>query len=308
MPQPFLEFEQVSKSFGRQEALSAVSFEVGRGEIVGFVGPNGAGKSTAMRILVGLLRPDRGAVRLAGLDQRAHPRRVRAQIGALIESPASYPGLTASDHLAYVGRLRGLRAVDPAQALRSVGLDPTSRKPVRQFSLGMKQRLGLAMATLGAPSLLVLDEPMNGLDPLGMADLRDYLRRLPSRTGAGVLVSSHLLAEIEQVCDRVLLIRDGRLLAGTDMRGNAAERRTVLLRTSDDARAEEVLRKAAVAESLELGPGGILCRLHAGAVGRLATVLVGEGLEVHELTPRGLTLEDIYVATYGDEHNGRDLR
>jgi ABC-type multidrug transport system ATPase subunit len=193
---PLLEFEHVSKAFGHQPALADVSFHLARGEIVGFAGPNGAGKSTTLRILVGLLRPDSGTVRVEGVDRRSASREVRRQIGALIESPAFYPTLTALDHLRYVARLRGCADGQPLEATpRNVGLDPRSGKPVGQYSLGMKQRLGIAMAILDAPALLVLDEPMNGLDPVGMAELREFLRRLPE-AGTSVLVSSHLLNEV----------------------------------------------------------------------------------------------------------------
>ena len=308
MADRFLEFERVTKAFGRQRALSEVTFTVGRGEVVGFVGPNGAGKSTALRILTGLLRPDSGTVRLDGVAQRVDPRRVRGKIGALIESPACYPGLTAWDHLAYVGRLRGMHGLDPAPTLRAVGLDPSSPKAVRQFSLGMKQRLGIAMATFASPPLLVLDEPMNGLDPLGIADLREYLRRMPGQTGASILVSSHLLSEIDQICDRVLLIREGRLLSDTAVSAVRDRAAAVTLRTSDDARAEAILLDAGVVDAIDHQASGLVCWTREGALGRLATLLVGAGLEVYELTPRGTTLEDVYVAIYGDERNGRALR
>jgi ABC-type multidrug transport system, ATPase component len=185
MPVAGLHVERISKSYGRQLAVDGVSFGIAPGEIVGFVGPNGAGKSTTLRILTGLLTPDSGSVFLDGIDQRKNPTDFRARIGVLIEAPAIYPMLRAYDHLAYLARMR--RAFAPARiekTLRDVGLDPSSKKRVGTFSLGMKQRLGIAMAIFAAPSLLVLDEPMNGLDPSGIAELRDFLRGLPERHGA----------------------------------------------------------------------------------------------------------------------------
>ena len=196
-----VQVEGISKSYGRQLAVDGVSFSIAPGEIVGFVGPNGAGKSTTLRVLTGLITPDSGSVSLDGIDQRTDLTGFRARLGALIESPAIYPMLSAFEHLAYVARIR--RSFDRTRienTLRDVGLDPASPKRVGKFSLGMKQRLGIAMAIFGGPSLLVLDEPMNGLDPSGIAELRDFLCKLPQRNGASVLMSSHLLSEIEQIC------------------------------------------------------------------------------------------------------------
>jgi ABC-type multidrug transport system ATPase subunit len=196
--QPVLKVTGISKTYGRHHALRDVSFEIAAGEIVGLVGPNGAGKSTTLRIVCGLLRSDSGSVVVDGADQRRDPARARARLGAMIEPPASYPALTAFDHLAYLARIRGCydrAAIE--RVLTEVGLPPRSRKTVRQFSLGMKQRLGLAMAKLDSPSLLVLDEPMNGLDPIGMAELREQLRVVAVRDRVAILVSSHLLHEVE---------------------------------------------------------------------------------------------------------------
>jgi ABC-2 type transport system ATP-binding protein len=179
---PFLQVTNISKTYRRQTALRGVSFMVSPGEIVGLVGPNGAGKSTTLRIICGLLRPDSGGVAIDGIDQLREPGRYRSRLGALIEAPACYPSLTAFDHLAYLARIRG--CYDPGVlelVLADVGLPPRSKKTVRQFSLGMKQRLGIAMAVLDSPGLLVLDEPMNGLDPIGMTELRERLRVLADR-------------------------------------------------------------------------------------------------------------------------------
>ena len=165
----------------------------------------------------------------------------------------------------------------------------------------MKQRLGIAMAILDAPALLVLDEPMNGLDPLGMADLREFLRSLPKTTGAGVMVSSHLLNEIEQICDRVLFIRDGRLIGDRTIDSVHGDGRQVLrLRTSDDARAETVLRECGVVDTVERQPTGILCRVRAEEVGAIAQALVAAQVQLLELVPLRLTLEDVYVSNYRD--------
>ncbi len=301
-----LQASHLGKSFGRHIALSDVTLSVGAGEVVGLVGPNGAGKSTAFRIICGLLRPDSGKVTLAGCDVTRDARAFRSQIGVLIEGPGYYPGLPAFDHLAYLARVRGCFSREiVSRTLEEVGLAPDSRKPVGRFSLGMKQRLGIAMAILHGPQLLVLDEPMNGLDPVGMASLREFLRRLGPERGVSVLVSSHLLHEVEQICDRVLFIRDGRFLdEATLTRGRLAETETVLLRTGDDALACRLLRgQPFVREVVEL-PVGLECRTAAGDVPRLVELLVGAQVAVHQVTPRRRSLEDLYLSHYGGPTKG----
>ncbi len=300
-----LNVSRIGKSFGGRPALSAVSFDVGEGEIVGLVGPNGAGKSTAFRIIAGLLRSDGGTVSLSGKDVRGDSREYRSRIGALIESPGFYPGLSAFDHLAYLSRLRGSFRRDRIHdTLNEVGLAPLSTKPVGRFSLGMKQRLGIAMAILHGPQLLILDEPMNGLDPVGTASLRAFLRSRPA-AGVSVLVSSHLLNEVEQICDRVLFLRDGRLLEEATLSlGGAADIETIILRTGDDARAAALLRLEDFVQEVAETPVGLECRLDERHVPRLAPILVAAGLPVWQITPRRRSLEDLYLAQYGEAPKG----
>jgi len=303
-PPPFLQVTGISKTYGRQNALRDVSFVVAPGEIVGLVGPNGAGKSTTLRIICGLLRPDSGGVRIDGIDQRKEPARFRSRLGALIEAPACYPSLTAFDHLAYLARIRGCHdRSELERVLTNVGLPPRSKKTVRQFSLGMKQRLGIAMAILDSPGLLVLDEPMNGLDPIGMADLREQLRVLAARDQVAILVSSHLLHEIEQICQRVLFIRESRLINKTTLGLDQVDAPSmVVLATGDDAAAIDLLRRQAFVQEVESVPGGIECRLAAGDVPEIARLLVAAGIPVHAISPRKGTLEDLYLSHYDGSH------
>jgi ABC-2 type transport system ATP-binding protein len=300
MPEaPLLDVVSLSKRFGDQAAVDDLSFDVAAGEIVGFVGPNGAGKSTTLRIITGLMRPNGGHVLLDGRELQTDPVAFRSRLGVLIESPAYYPMLTAWEHLAYVGRLR--RAYDRheiEQALTDVGLAPDSRKRVDKFSLGMKQRLGIAMALFTRPALLVLDEPMNGLDPAGIADLRSFLRQLPERRGTSVLMSSHLLGEVEQVCHRVVFIREGRLAGQARLAQGSDGLTRMWLRTGDDLRAVEVLRAAAFVADVSTETLGISCSVAATDVSKLAPLLVAAGLELFELTSRGGGLERTYLAHY----------
>jgi ABC-2 type transport system ATP-binding protein len=209
-----LEVSRLRKRYGPVQAVDGVSFQVHPGEVVGLLGPNGAGKSTTLRLLAGLVRPDEGTVRLAEHDVRHARTQALAAAGFLIESPALPAELTALSALAWVAHLGG-RAVDAGrcrEALSEVGLTEVAHRRVRALSLGMKQRLSLAAAMLERPPLLVLDEPMNGLDPPGVRDMGELLLRL-ARAGTALLVSSHLLDEVERTCQRVLVMAKGRLVA-----------------------------------------------------------------------------------------------
>ncbi|HSD67268.1 MAG TPA: ABC transporter ATP-binding protein, partial [Vicinamibacteria bacterium] len=249
----------------------------------------------------GLLRPDAGTAQLDGFCVRRSPREYLARLGALIESPGYWPALSARHHLAYLGRVRGgIAGGRLDEALREVGLDPTSRKPVGQVSLGMKQRLAIAMALVHRPRMLVLDEPMNGLDPAGMAMLREFLRALGRERGVSALISSHLLHEVEQICDRVLFIREGRLLPEAPFpRGRTGPIEALFVRTGDDARAAQVLGREDFVREVVGETGGLLCRVTAADVPRVADVLHRSGLALHELTPRRASLEEVYIAHYG---------
>lgn len=298
-----VQLDRVSKRYGSQLAVDALSFTIAPAEIVGFVGPNGAGKSTTLRMLTGLVAPDSGRILLDGVDQRTDPLGFRARLGALIEAPAMYPTLNAYEHLAYVARVReAFDAARISETLREVGLDPASKKHVGKFSLGMKQRLGIAMAIFARPSLLVLDEPMNGLDPSGMADLRTFLRQLPTRHGTSVLMSSHLLSEIEQICHRVVFIRNGRLLAQTNLaRPEADDLQRLFVRTGDDARASAMFEQASFIAEVSREVIGTTCRLAGADVPEVAALLVEAGVDVFELTPREHSLEDTYLAHYAND-------
>jgi ABC-2 type transport system ATP-binding protein len=209
-----LDVSRIAKRYGPVHAVEDVSFQVQQGEVVGLLGPNGAGKSTALRVIAGLVRADKGTVQLGGQDVQKARSRALAAAGFLIESPALPPELTALSALAWVGLL-GNGSVDVVrcrEVLAQVGLREVANRRVRQLSLGMKQRLSIAAAVLERPSVLVLDEPMNGLDPPGVRDMGELLQSL-ARDGTALLVSSHLLDEVERTATRVLVMAQGRVVA-----------------------------------------------------------------------------------------------
>ncbi len=287
------------KAFRSHPALDGVSFHLQRGEVVGFVGPNGAGKTTTMKIMAGLLKPDAGSVAIGDTNLRRHPSAYLQHIGVLIDSPAFYPTLSAYDHLAFLTRMRGGLARGRIDAAL-VGLDPTSRKHAGQFSTGMKQRLGLAMALLHEPDFLILDEPTNGLDPVVIVTVRKLIATLANDRNIGVLISSHLLHEIEQVCDRVLFIRNGTLVSERRMGAAAGECAPLLLRTSDNERARDLLEQRGVICAAQLTDDGLRCE--CSRVQEIAPLLVENAIDLLELRRESETLEQVYLSKYeGDK-------
>ncbi len=287
------------KTFRGKPALDGVSFQLHRGEVVGFVGPNGAGKTTTMKIMAGLLHPDAGSVSIGDTDLRRAPSAFLRHIGVLIDSPAFYPTLSAYNHLAFLSRMRGEFSRESVHAaLGMVGLDPSSRKRAGQYSTGMKQRLGIAMALLHTPDFLILDEPTNGLDPVVIVSIRKLIGTLARERNIGVLISSHLLHEIEQVCDRVLFIRGGKLVSERRIDDAAGELVHLLLRTSDNERARDLLEQDGLVSAAELTDDGLACRCQSARAQEIAPVLIAGGLGLLELRHQRETLEQVYLSEY----------
>ena len=248
-----IQIDHLKKYYKQVHAVEDLSFSITRGEVFGFLGPNGSGKTTTIGMILGLIHPTEGKVQVFG--QEVTPRHTEAlhKVGALVESPALVPYLSAQANLALLARLYpDLPPGRGAEILELVGLAKTGKQPARQFSLGMKQRLGLALALLNQPELLILDEPTNGLDPAGMHEIRELIRSLADQ-GMTVLLSSHLLHEMELVCDRVAIIQSGRLLAQgkiADLLGNTRE--SVHITTSEPERAAEILRETVDPATIQL--------------------------------------------------------
>lgn len=221
---PAFEARGLSKAFGGTFAVEGCDMTVPRGTVYGFLGPNGAGKTTVLKLALGLLAPTGGSARTLGLELPANRDEVLARTGSAIEAPVFYDHLSGADNLRLHLEYRGLPGADPAEALALVALDPSDPKPVGRYSMGMRQRLAIARALSHGPELLVLDEPLNGLDPLGVRRMRDLFRRLPREKGMTVLVSSHILGEIEQVADIVAVIRAGTILREVPLESLKAER------------------------------------------------------------------------------------
>jgi ABC-2 type transport system ATP-binding protein len=277
---------------GRITAVNRVALSVRRGEVYGFLGPNGAGKTTTLRMLVGLVRPTAGSATVLGKPP-GHPEAL-ARTGVLIESPGFYPYLSGRDNLRVVARYAGVAGGRVDDVLELVGLTDRASDRYAGYSLGMKQRLGVAAALLGEPDLLILDEPTNGLDPSGMADMRDLIRRLAGQ-GRTVLLSSHLLGEVQQLCDRVGVIADGRLLTEStvaELRGASS----LLVRAEPVPRAEQVIAATLGAVDVQrTADGGLQVVTEPNRNPEIVRALVAAGVEVYEIRSFERTLEEAFI-------------
>jgi len=286
--------EGLTKRFGSIVAVEGLTATVHPGRVTGFLGPNGAGKTTTLRMLLGLVRPTSGTATFDGktYDELVAPVR---EVGTLLEATGFHPGRSARDHLRVLTTAAGLAASRPDEVLDQVGLSGDAQRKVGGFSLGMRQRLGLAAALLGDPPVLVLDEPANGLDPQGIRWLRSFLRELADQ-GRTVLVSSHVLPEVEQTADDVLVLAGGRLLrSGTlaELQSEGGGGTTV--RTPDGERLVELLTEAGL-PGRWLGPHEILVQAPPAAVGELAAA---HGVVLHRLAETAGGLEDVFLALTG---------
>jgi len=303
-----LSAEHLTKRFGDREAVADVSFDVRAGEVFGFLGPNGAGKTTTIRMLVGLARPDRGRVRIRGLDLAHDFRRAMSHVGCIVESPDLYRYLSGRENLVHFSRMLpdGAEGRIPELA-RLVALNERLDDKVATYSLGMRQRLGIAQALLGSPDVLILDEPANGLDPAGIREIRQLVRRLATDRGIAVFVSSHLLSEVEQTCDRIAIIHRGRTLATGPVRELvdrvASDRVRVIARPS--ARAAEVLRAFGPAEAAAAVPaeaeGPIEARLTKERIPEALRALAAAGVEVYAVERSLASLEEVFLEVTGGE-------
>lgn len=300
--QTVIETKALCKQYGPHTAVDHVELHVPQGCVYGFIGPNGAGKSTTMKMLLGLIYPTAGRVRLLGQELTEKSRLpLLRQTGSLIESPAGYLHLTAQENLEIVADLKGVPHKDIGRVLDIVHLTQDRNRRVGQYSLGMKQRLGIAMALLGSPKLLILDEPTNGLDPAGIQEMRALIRNMPAATGATVLISSHLLGEMEQMVEQVGIIDHGHILfEGPLTELQRHSRGNVTLRLLYPAKAAPILRAnglTAHSDSCVVTLPPLQDALLADLVQKLAAC----GAGVVELTPRTKTLEEIFLTLTSEE-------
>jgi ABC-type multidrug transport system ATPase subunit len=285
-----VEVTGLTKRYGDTLAVDGVDLTVLPGEVYGFLGPNGAGKTTTLRILTGLIAPTSGTVRILGGSPGQG--RVLARTGSMIESPAFYPYLSGLDNLRLLAEYAGVPRPRIQQVLRLVDLADRARDRFSTYSLGMKQRLGVAAALLKDPELVILDEPTNGLDPAGMRDMRRLIRELGSE-GRTVLLSSHLLGEVQQICDRVGIISEGRMVAEHDVEELRGQEELVI-RAAPPAEARALLGRLFGADTIHLYDGTLRLKVEPERASEVNRALVEAGISVSELRVGERALEDVF--------------
>ena len=295
-----IETNDLCKQYGNVLRVAHLNLDVPEGSVYGFLGPNGAGKSTTLKMILGLVHPTAGDIRVLGKKMDGGNRlAVLRQVGSLIESPSYYGHLTGEENLRIVQTLRGVPEKNIREVLQIVRLDGQRGKKVAHYSLGMKQRLGLAAALLGYPKLLILDEPTNGLDPAGIQEMRELICSLPERFGMTVVVSSHLLSEIDQTADHVAIIREGELVFQDTLEAlHGRSRHHLALRTTNNTVAQAILQEKSVPCQEEEGYL-ILPILSDELAAQLTRLLGARNLGVIRLEERQKSLEDIFLELTG---------
>jgi ABC-2 type transport system ATP-binding protein len=299
---PALVAASLTKVIGARTIVDDVSFELRPGEVFGFLGPNGAGKTTTIRMLVGLIRPTSGRVTICGHDVRRDFEAAMRCVGCIVENPDLYRFMTGRENLEHFARMLGVPGAEIERVAELVALEHRLDQRVGTYSLGMRQRLGVAQALLGSPRLLILDEPANGLDPAGIREIRTLLRRLAAERGMAVFVSSHLLGEVELMCDRVAIIHKGRILKEGDVHELISSRREMELRVDDVDRAAILLAEKNIVHTIN--DGLIDVDIDEADTPPLVAELVRNGVAIFHAQRKVHTLEDLFLETTGGETVG----
>lgn len=294
--------EALTKKYKSKTVVNQLKLKIPEGSIYGFLGPNGAGKSTTLKLLLGLIKPSKGRIRILGRELTSRSRLdILAQTGSLIESPAYYGHLTGRENLQVICTLKNISETEISRVLHIVRMEEQQNKKVSQYSLGMKQRLGLAAALLGNPKLLLLDEPTNGLDPAGIQEMRELIVSLPSDFGITVLISSHLLSEMDQMATHVGIINQGELIFQDSLSVlHKHSRSRLLLSTSDDSSAFQYLKHSEI--PVQWSEGKICLKTeNENQVMQAVSLLVHSGIGILRLEEQQISLEDIFLKLTGKQ-------
>jgi len=296
MTEGALQTKDLSKRFGARTAVDRLTMSVEWGDIYGFLGPNGAGKSTTLRMLLGLVRPTSGVIKFPARDSTWKYLKPRSRIGAIVETPAFYENFSGRRNLQLLASLSGgVQSKRVEEVLEIVDLHERARDPVREYSYGMRQRLGIAQALLPTPELIILDEPTNGLDPQGIQQTRQLIRRLRDELKLTVVLSSHLLSEIEQLCNRVGVIHEGRLLYEGTPDALIAPASRFKLRVDNLSAASELLTRELGVQVSRNGNAFLRIDANAEGIPDVNALLVAHGIKVYELTPVQESLEEAFL-------------
>ncbi|EEL03325.1 ABC transporter-related protein [Bacillus mycoides DSM 2048] len=295
----------MKKVIGKKTLVEDISFDVKQGEVFGFLGPNGAGKTTTIRMLVGLIKATEGTISIGGYSIKENFREAMRQIGSIVENPELYTYLTGWENLKQFARMLGdISDERIIEIAKMVHLDERIHDKVKTYSLGMKQRLGIAQALLGNPKLLILDEPTNGLDPAGIRELREFIHKLVKEENMSVFISSHLLSEVQLICDRVAIIHKGKMITVAPIEE--------LIKTASDrvewvvtpiSKAKDMLDAAEEIEEVSVEDERLLCRMDVASINVWNKHFVENGIDVHSVKELVFTLEDLFIElTRGEQH------
>lgn len=291
----------LTKSFRQEKAVDCLDLKIKKGDIYGFLGPNGAGKTTTIRMLLGLMKPTSGTIEIFQKDLRTERISILKRVGSLVENPSYYPHLTAYENLEAVRKILGVSKSRIYEVLKIVRLTDVANKKVKGFSLGMKQRLGIATALLGEPELLILDEPTNGLDPSGIIEIRHLIKRLSTEFGITILISSHLLAEIDQIATTVGIVSKGKLIFQDSieiMRQFA--QKNIILKVNDGEKAWRSLLAKGIKSDYQ--DQQLLLLEHSNEkVADVVRILVEDGFSIYRVEEEKRSLEDIFLQMTAEE-------
>ena len=303
MENTVLELKNVSKSFGKRKIIDNISLKVNSGEIFGFLGPNGSGKTTTIKMILRLIDSDDGEIKVNGLDNRKQFEQAMECIGAIVENPDMYKYMSGIDNLKLHARIRNIDEKRINEVLEMVGLKDRAKDKVGKYSLGMKQRLGLALTLLHNPKVLILDEPTNGLDPAGIKQLRDILKKISHEENVAVFVSSHILTEMQQMCDRVAVLDNGKIVKIEQITNSKEEKiETIELRIKDKTKAIKILKEKFEVDA-KVEKNNLLVTIQTERVPEVVKELAIEDVGVKAVIPREHNLERIFFdATEGGKN------
>ncbi len=295
-----LSTKNLTKRFGKQTSVNNLNLEIEKGQIFGFLGPNGAGKTTTIRMLLGLMKPTEGEVMLFGQSLKENRVEILRRIGSLVESPSYYRNLTGYENLEIASKILKVSEKQIHKVLEIVRLTEDANRPTKQYSLGMKQRLGIAMALLGSPELLILDEPTNGLDPAGIQEIRELIRQLPGEFNITVMISSHNLNEIDMIASHVGIIKSGKMIFNGKIEDLRLHNKPVLIIEADDPdRATRILSEGE--HSIKVVGNTLHINGSNQSSADINEKLVLNGIKVSQIYIKSSTLEDIFIEMTGIE-------
>ncbi|VYU48133.1 ATP-binding cassette domain-containing protein [Clostridium tertium] len=291
-----LEVENLKKSLGKREIIKDISFSIEEGEIFGFLGPNGAGKTTTIRMLVGLIHPNEGSIKICGYDLKKDTEKALKEVGAVVENPELYKYLTGRENLMQIARIRKIPKESVEETIKLVGLENRIDDKVRKYSLGMKQRLGLAASSLSNPKLLILDEPTNGLDPSGILDFREVVKKAAREKGMAVFISSHILSEVQHLCDRVAFINHGTIKSVENVVNDSMKTDTDIICLNLTKEIDlNLLKNIEYIQSVRKSEDGIEIILLSNTTPKLIKHLVNNNFEIEEIYKIRKGLEQRYM-------------